>query len=86
MRPRLLLAGGLTLFVAACHHRASTPSTDRPSPVRVVLRAQSASFADSHVAVERVRRGPHPHAWNAALALDSPAPAARWRALRDRPH
>ena len=42
-------------------------------------------FADAQVLVERARRGPYPRAWDAALALDAPARAARFRALRDRP-
>lgn len=41
-------------------------------------------FADAQVQVERARRGPYPRAWDAALALDAPARAARWRSLRDR--
>ena len=42
-------------------------------------------FADAQVLVERARRGPYPRAWDAALALDPPARAARFAALRDRP-
>ena len=42
-------------------------------------------FADAQVLVERARRGPYPAAWDAALALDANARAAKWRALRDRP-
>lgn len=42
-------------------------------------------FANAQVLVERARRGPYPRAWDAALALDAPARAARFRALRDRP-
>ena len=41
-------------------------------------------FADGQVLVERARRGPYPKAWDAALALDSAARAARFRALRSR--
>ena len=42
-------------------------------------------FANAQVLVERARRGPYPAAWDAALALDAPARAARWRSLRNRP-
>jgi len=41
-------------------------------------------FADGQVLVERARRGPYPKAWDAALALDSAARAAQFRALRSR--
>jgi hypothetical protein len=38
-------------------------------------------FADRQVGVERLRAGPYPKAWDAAMALDADGRARRWRAL-----
>src|SRR5947209_3528303 len=77
MRSRHLLAGALTLCVAACGHRVPPSTPDGPSHVHVVFTAQSDSFAAARDAYEALWRAEGPRIVHtmehvAGIRFDSP--------------